>query len=169
MEIVDLYDENRNLLGRTRNRADKLADGEYIIVVGIWVFDSQNRILLTKRAPTKSYAPNLWENTGGHVQSGEPSKAAVVRELEEETGIVVTEDEIGYIGSIKVKPFFGDNYYVRKDFPAGAVRLQEGETCDAKWVTLEEFDAMAENGALAPSVVNHLRPIRDAFDKALLG
>ena len=167
MELVDLYNENRTPLGRTHNRANKLAPDEFIIVVGIWIFNSKNEILLTKRHPNKSYAPNLWENTGGHVSAGETSIAAVVRELREETGVIAEEDEVHYIGSVKVPPFFGDNYYVRKDFPASDIVLQEGETCDAKWVTYDEFINMIATEELAPSVAAHLKPIREELEKAL--
>ena len=80
MEYVDLYDENRVPLGRTRARKEPGRPGEFYVVVGIWVFDGRGNILLTKRHPDKKYAPNLWENTGGHVMAGETSAAAVVRE-----------------------------------------------------------------------------------------
>ena len=167
MEYVDLYDENRVPLGRTHLRKDKVAPGEYYVAVGIWVFGSGREILLTKRHPNKRFAPNLWENTGGHVMAGERSEAAIVRELYEETGIRADERELRFIGSVKVPPFFGDNYVLYRDMPASEVVLQPGETCDAKWVTLAEFNRMAEEGELAPSVVEHLKPIRDAWEKAL--
>lgn len=169
MEYCDLYDENHNPLGRVHNRKEKLNPGEFITVTGIWIFDSSNRIFLTKRDPSKSYAPNLWENTGGHVMAGETSAAAVVRELKEETGIEVTEEELGYIGSARVWHFFSDNFYIRKDFPASRVKLQEGETCDAKWVTYDEFLRMTDAGEVAPSVAEHLDPMRESFEIALLG
>lgn len=168
-ELLDLYDENRVLIRKGQKRTDKLAPGEFVLVVGIWIFNSRNEILLTKRHPDKKYAPNLWENTGGHVMSGESSTAAVVRELQEETGIAVKEDEIHFIGSIKFPPFFGDNYFVRKDISISEIVLQEGETADAKWINYEEFLHMADTGEIAPSVTNHLKPIQGAFEAALKG
>ena len=166
-ELVDLYDSNRTPLGRTHDRANKLADGEFIIVVGIWIFNSKNEILLTKRHPNKKFAPNLWENTGGHVSAGETSVAAVVRELREETGIIAEMDEVIYLGTAKVPPFFGDNYYVRKDISLSDVTLQDGETVDVKWVSYTEFERMISNGELAPSVAVHLAPFKDKFESAL--
>lgn len=87
MEIWDLYDESRRPLGRTARRDEPLQPGEYHVVVGIWVFDGKGHILLTRRDASKRYMPGKWENTGGHVVSGEDSRAAAARELWEETGI----------------------------------------------------------------------------------
>jgi 8-oxo-dGTP pyrophosphatase MutT (NUDIX family) len=168
-EFCDLYDENRNPLGRVHNRADEMRPGEFINVVGVWVFNSQNHIMLTKRHPDKKPAPNLWENTGGYVMSGETGKAAAVRELREETGIAVTEDELRYIGSEKIHPFFNDDYFIRKDLSLADIILQEGETSDVKWVTYEEFLKMSERGELAPFIMKFFMPIRDKFLEALSG
>lgn len=161
-EYLDVYDKNRKLL-RRQARGEKLSQDEFILVVGIWVINDRNEILLTKRHPDKSYAPNLWENTGGHVQSGESSIEAVLRELREETGITAEEENVEFIGSICVPPFFGDNYFVRKNVSLSDVMLQPGETCDVQYVTYEQFSQMAASGELAPSVVNHLKPLEAQF------
>ena len=58
-EYCDLYDENRNIVGKVNYREYKLGPGEYLLAVGIWVFNSRNEILLTKRHPDKNFAPNL--------------------------------------------------------------------------------------------------------------
>lgn len=48
---------------------------------------ARGHILLTRRDASKRYMPGKWENTGGHVVSGEDSPTAAARELAEETGI----------------------------------------------------------------------------------
>ncbi|KAI0527918.1 NUDIX hydrolase domain-like protein [Xylaria bambusicola] len=49
-------------------------------------------ILLLKRAPHEPYFPNVFELPSGKVDPGDPSlKAALVREVHEETGLNVTE------------------------------------------------------------------------------
>jgi len=162
-EYIDIYDKNRRLVRTRQERGVKLREGEFIVVVGIWVINDKNEILLTKRHPDKSYAPNLWENTGGHMQSGENSIDAVLRELLEETGIAAEKENVEFIGSICIPPFFGDNYFVRKNAPLSEVKLQPGETSDMRYVTYEDFRRMADSGELAPSVVNHLKPIQAQF------
>ena len=106
MELTDIYNKNWEKTGRVidcHDRSVKLSDEEYILVIGCWVFNSKKQILLTKRSPEKSFAPNLWENTGGHAETGETGPEAIVRELVEETGIVAKPEEMIEIGRA-VKP-----------------------------------------------------------------
>lgn len=168
MEWVTVYNEDREMI-RTQERGKALAPGEYLVAVGIWVVDSQKRLLVTKRSPVKKFAPGLWENTGGHLQSGETPVQAVLRELWEETGITAQPEDTVFLGSVKSGPYFGDNYCVRMDFPVEQVRLQPGETCDAKWITWAEFQEMAARGEFAPSVLSHLEQYKENFYKVLEG
>ena len=163
MEYLDLFDKNRNPLGRMVERKALLSKDEYILAVGIWVVNSRNEILVTQRALTKSFMPGKWENTGGHVMAGEDAVSAVIRELREETGLIAIPQDIEYLGTATVWPYFGDNYCVRMDLDIRQIVLCEDETIDAKWVSLPEFKQMVESGELAISVVEHMAAYRDAF------
>lgn len=167
MERCDLYDENRNPLGRTKGRKEALAPGEYKVAVGLWIFNKNGEILLTQRSPQKSFMPNAWENTSGHVAAGETSLEAAVRELEEETGIQAAPEALRYLGTAKVPPYFGDNYALIWDRPAGVVRLREGETVDAQWVPYPRFLEMARLGMIGSAVISHLAHYQDAFLQAM--
>ena len=46
----------------------------------VWVYDGEGNLLLTRRAPGKSYA-GTWENSGGVAKAGETSLQAIRREL----------------------------------------------------------------------------------------
>ena len=50
-----------------------------------------NRILLGKRAAHRRAYPNCWDVVGGKVEEGETVDAALVRELNEELGIVLVK------------------------------------------------------------------------------
>ncbi len=163
MELWDLYDIDRNPLGRTHQRGTPGVRGEYHVVVSIWTVDSQNRVLLTLRDSAKESFPDHWENTGGSVLSGESSISAAVRELEEETGILAREDELVLVGSEITRDSFVDHYLLRRDLSLGDVRLQPGETADAKWVTLDELDAMIADLSLAKPIGDQFNGIRERF------
>ncbi len=47
-----------------------------------------HRILLGKRAAERAFYPDVWDVFGGHVEPGESLEQALVRELNEELGIV---------------------------------------------------------------------------------
>jgi len=169
MEYCDIYDEHKKPLGIIRARKDNLLPGEFKLAVGVWVINENRELLLTKRHPNKNFAPNLWENTGGHVMAGERVTTSAVRELEEEIGIAAKEEELIYIGCAKVSPYFGENYALHREVPVEEVILQEGETCEAKWVTYEEFHNMIHAKELSPATVEHFSFIRNAFETILLG
>ena len=141
--------------------------GTYHIAVGIWTVNHQNQILLTLRAPEKPDWPNMWENTAGSVLSGETSRQGAVRELFEETGIRVTEEELFLLGTERTRNTIGDCYIVRKTVPLKEIVFQKGETCDARWVSLEELDQMIAAGEVAPPVSGRLSRIRKCFEAYL--
>ncbi|WP_322199483.1 NUDIX hydrolase [Acutalibacter intestini] len=163
MEQIDIYDKNGVPTGAVRDKDAPLGPEEYRMAVGIWIVDKSGRIFLTRRSLKKKYAPGKWENPAGHVRAGEPPVHAVVRELHEETGLAVTEEQITLLGSSCFWPYLGRDYGVRMEVELDQVRFQKGETCGARWASFAEFVQMAREGAFAPSLTDHLQDYREAF------
>lgn len=169
IEYRELYDENRRPLGRTIAAGEKVPKGAFVVAVGMWIVNSRHEILLTQRSPEKRFAPGKWENTSGHLQAGETCEQAIIRELREETGIEAAPEDIRYLGTAKAAPYFGDNYCVYKDVELDLLRFQPGETCGAKWVTLEELERMMRDGETSPSMGSHMESYREALYRAVRG
>ncbi len=165
MELIDIYDKDGCLTGAVRDKEAPLASEEYRMAVGMWIVDKGGRIFLTRRSMEKKYAPGKWENPAGHVQAGETPIHAVIRELQEETGLTVSESQISLLGCSCSWPYLGRDFGVHMDVDLSQVRFQKGETCDAKWVGFHEFAAMAREGEFAPSLTNHMKEYREAFLK----
>ena len=138
MEYNDIYDKHRNLTGRVHLRGTRWEPGEYGLVVCVWVYDGNGKILLTKRAPEKSF-PGTWENSGGAAKKGETSRQAITRELFEETGIRASEDEFELIATEQEGNMHYDHYCLHRTTPLEQIVLQPGETSDARWATFEEI------------------------------
>ena len=68
--------------------ADAQRDGVQQLVVGA-VIDDDGRVLLLRR-PGDDFMGGIWELPSGKVEPGETLEQAVVREVEEETGLQVT-------------------------------------------------------------------------------
>lgn len=141
MEYNDVYDENRHLTGRVHRRGSAWKPGEYGLVACVWVYDGNGRLLMTRRAPGKSFA-GTWENSGGAARAGENSLQAIVRELREETGILAEETEFRLFDTDRDAHTFYDFYCLRREVPLEQIVLQPGETDGAKWVTFEQIHAM---------------------------
>ena len=145
MELNDIYDRNRKPTGKTHRRGTPWRKGEYGLVVCVWVYDGRGRVLLTRRAPEKSFA-GTWENSGGAAQAGETSLQAIVRELREETGIQAKPEEFTLLCTDRDKNCFFDFYCLRRDIPVAQIVLQPGETDMAKWVTSTDIRQMIDRG-----------------------
>ena len=159
MEYFDLYDEQRNALGRIHRRGDALPPGTYHIVCEVWTVNGLGSALLTRRDERKMPYPGLWENTGGAVLAGEDSRQGAVRELMEETGIRAEPGELTLQGSIRVGSVFVDAYLLRRNVALSELTLQPGETVDARWATLQEIREMWDRGELAFRTWERLRLI----------
>lgn len=149
-EYWDLYDGNRVSLNRTHLRGVPLNSGEYHIVIEIWVL-TKDGIIITKRKEDKPYG-NLWEGTGGSILSGETSLEGAKRELLEEIGLDVDEDELKLFYSIKSNTSFKDFYYVRKNVNIDELVLQEEEVSDAKIVSFDELMVMWNQKLMVPTL-----------------
>ena len=75
-------------LGAPFKRPD--GEAETVLVVAVALVDIDGRVLIAKRPEGKALA-GLWEFPGGKVQDGELPETALVRELQEELGIDITE------------------------------------------------------------------------------
>ncbi len=63
---------------------------ETVLVVAVALVDPDGRVLIAKRPEGKAMV-GLWEFPGGKVRDGELPEEALVRELDEELGIDITE------------------------------------------------------------------------------
>lgn len=155
-EILDLYDKDGNRTGETIVRGTKIPEGRHVLLVSIVTVNGKGEILLTKRAPGKTYE-GCWEVTGGCVQSGETAVHGAVRELSEETGIRAAADELECRGQRTGKDFIHEFYLLRKDVPLSGLTLRADETDAAEWVQPEEYLRLAEQYKTIPLGVSLLQ------------
>ena len=116
------------------------------------VMDGSERVLVQERLPKPS---NPWSGLtfpGGHVELGETVVASVIREVQEETGLTVSNlQNCGYIQWYN--PVKQSQYFVflfkTSTFSGELTGSVEGSV---KWMTLEEMFA----GKLAPNMTQYL-------------
>lgn len=149
MELWDIYDENGNPTGRTRERGAPQAPGEYHLAVTITVVNSGNEVLCTLRSMEKPNMPGVWESPGGGVLAGETSLEGALRELMEETGIPARPEELIFLsrrksdGGFGGEGFFMDVYGLKRDVPVDRLILQPHEVDGARWVQIDEWEQKA--------------------------
>jgi len=150
-EKIDVYNKEKQKTGKVieRKQGVQLKNDEYIISVQCWILNLKKEILLTKRKSSKING-GIWEPTGGIVISGENSIQAIKRELYEEIGIEVSENEISLLKEIIDEKnevnFFRDIYILKKDISINELVFNDGEVVDAKYVSIAEFERMLDSG-----------------------
>ena len=155
-ELNDIYDQDRNLTGKVHRRGTAWQNGEYGLVVCVWVYDGRGHFLLTRRAPGKSFA-GTWENSGGAAKAGETSLQAIARELYEETGIRASEADFEYLDTDKDRNMFFDHYCLKHRVSLKDLTLQEGETDDAMWASYGKIHWMIRTGKICKIIGSQFR------------
>ena len=156
MEFNDIYDENRNLTGKVHKRGTPWAPGEYGVVVCVWVYDGVGHFLLTRRARGKSFS-GTWENSGGAVQAGESSRAAVARELFEETGIKADPEEFELLDTDRDRNMFYDHYCLKRRVKLKDIVLLPGETDDVMWASFGKIHWMIRTGKISKIIAHQFQ------------
>ncbi|ERI91074.1 hydrolase, NUDIX family [Clostridiales bacterium oral taxon 876 str. F0540] len=160
IEYWDIYDESKNKTGQLHQRGLELEDGQYHLVVAIWIRNKNNEILLTKRNPRKLWG-DYWECTGGAVIAGEDSIIGAKREVFEEIGIEIIQESLKFLGTTMHKTWFTDTYLLEEDILLSNLKLQSEEVIDVKWVNFDEFNSMCMKDLIVPVVLEQFKHFRN--------
>jgi len=145
-EMWDVLDENGNRTGRLCERGP-MNQGEYHLIVHVWVMNSKNEFLISKRTSDKQPYPNMWECTGGSAVAGDDSITTALKEVQEELGIVL-EPKNGQLFKRYTRTFengsgdFNDIWIFRQEVDLSCVTFQANETCDAMFADKAKIEHM---------------------------
>ena len=110
--------------------------------VGVYIFNKNDQLLLGLRQG--SHDSGTWCPPGGHLEFGESNEQAAIREVKEETGLIISTDDI-YFENI-TNDFYPDinKHYITlhlfcKKYK-GEPKVMEPEKCVAwKWFDLNDL------------------------------
>lgn len=159
MELLDLYDKELKLTGKTIERGQPIPYGFQIPIVAVIVHNDENQFLIQKVAARKG---NYYATTAGHVQSGETDFArAMLRELEEEIGLTATKNELELVKIRRYEYKFTFLYLMRSNVSVEQLRLQPDEVEFVKWMSLDEIEELCQQGLFNRT---HYRLLRDCVE-----
>ena len=149
MSVCDILDEKGNLTGKTANISQIHDKNYYHKSAHVWIYN-ENKLLLQKRSPYVRCCPNCYEvSSSGHLDAGENSIEAAMRETKEELGIELNKEDFKLLFSILVNETnnqeFRDVYLVTKKVKLNSKYYINKEVSDIKWITLKEFENIVAN------------------------
>lgn len=99
-ELIDILTSDGKPTGKTALKSEAHKNGWFHATVHIWLYTADKKILLQQRAFTKKVFPGLWDiSVAGHIAAGEDILTAAKREVFEELGLPITEEELFKIGT----------------------------------------------------------------------
>ena len=162
-EKVDLFDRNDRPLGSSAAKRQAHEQGWWHRSAHVWIYDSRGRILMQKRSPAKEAFPGLWDiSVAGHVSAGETPLQGALREMREEIGLSVPEEDLRYLTTIHMEYPYPERgwvnrehcyvYLLRRDLDPDALVLQAEEVSQVRFFSMDEFSllTLAERGVAVP-------------------
>lgn len=136
-ELFDVLDESGFRQGPPRERAEVHAEGLVHRAIHVWLFDAAGQVLIQRRGTDVDHMPGyISPSTGGHVDAGEPSQVAAIRETFEETGLTLAPGQLVYLFShrndVTVEADyrdhqFNDVYFAQLDFGLDDLVVEPGK------------------------------------------
>lgn len=159
MEMLDIIDIKGNKTNLQEDRKIVHKKGLLHHASGV-VFIRKNKnsyeILSQQRSFNKDKNAGLWDmSASGHVPSNESPLNSLLREIEEELGINVTEQELFLLGKFwrnetYSKDFIENEldyiYVCEKDLPINKITIQKEEVEDVQWISTDNFKILLNNG-----------------------
>lgn len=162
MELWDLVDSNRNKIGKKHFRGNKLFPGEYHEAVHIWFKSSEGKYLVQQRSFSKNIGPGGWAITGGAIVAGETSIIGAIREVKEEIGVKLTEDDLNLMfvcEPCENSNAFSDVYLVEKDIDIESCILDKDEVEKVAYLSKDEIFKMVDVGIFYNYGINYFKTV----------
>ena len=153
-ELIDIFDQNNNLLNESKLRSVVHKIGLWHRTVHICIYNSKGEILIQLRSNQKESFPGLWDvSVAGHIGAGEEAVISALREIEEEIGLQVKEEDLEFFKIRKVKGTFGtminrEFYYIylmKFDGDINSLKLQKNEVDAVRFLSLDKIEEDLKN------------------------
>jgi len=148
-EWIDVLDEHGAETGIVKDKRDVHRDGDWHRAAHLWIACG-DRVLLQRRALVKDAWPGLWDiSVAGHVNAGERTIDAAMRETAEELGLRVTASDLEFLGQVRyrcvVREGFIENevhevHLLRRDVDVASLVLDPAEVAEVRWVPLRDLE-----------------------------
>ena len=148
MELLDVYDSLGNKTGRVVERGTKdesFNDNEHIAVAIIYIENDKGEFLIQKTSKEKG---GHYSSTGGHINHGEDAFSTIVREVKEELGVDISNDNIISLGHICVDFPVRFMFYLKKNINLNDITLQKNEVESVSYMSVDKIKDILDKGMM---------------------
>lgn len=152
MEYVDLYDNLGQRCDLTVGKDEVHRKALVHRGVCVWIMNSKDEILLQTRSSHVMFPNMLDISFSGHIQAGESSLEAAIREGREELGIELDQDKLQYLFTCREYGGFDgyfeneidDVFLYRADIPVEAYTFCDDEVQAVSYISVDALKKMVD-------------------------
>ncbi len=148
MELLDVYTSNGEKTGKVVERGTKdeaFGEDEHIGVAIIYIENSEGKFLMQLTSKEKG---NIYSATGGHIDHGETPKETIIREVKEEIGLDISNENVIDLGHICVDFPVRFIFYLKKDININDLVLDKSEVESMHYLTKENLRKVIDEGKM---------------------
>lgn len=149
-EWIDILTRTGEPTSKSCSKQDAHQNGYFHGTVHIWFYTKKGEVLLQLRNAKKINFPSLWDvSVAGHISKGETEIQAAIREVKEEIGTNISENDLQKIGVHKsmhthktdyIDNEFNSIFISELTTPTKHLTLQEEEVTNVKLIDLPDFE-----------------------------
>ena len=176
-ELIDILNKEGKPTGQTAFKSEIHSKGYYHNTAHVWFYNSDGKILLAQRASTKTLHPLLWDvSVAGHIDAGESVERGAIREIKEEIGLTISENDLQKIGIFLcfqsyengiVDNEFHHTYIIELKVGIHYLIPQEGEVENLKLMSFQEFSNIIDHIGMNHHLVSSNKPYYQFVLKAI--
>ena len=161
MELLQVFDDNKNMLNEyvERDKKLELPEGKYFMIILLFIQNNEGKFLIQKTSKEKG---SVYAVTGGHVTYKDDALTTCIKEAEEELGLTLTKDELEEIDVLKYDVGYITVYYLKKDIDINTLQLQKEEVESVSWMSIEEINTLIKENKLRKG---NIEPFKKVLEK----
>lgn len=150
MELIEIVDKDGNFTGQIIDKEEAHDKNLLHNEVAVFIVNNKKQVLLERRSANKRFNPNKWALCAGHVDAGESLESAALRELKEEVGIDISQNDLMPFAERKFTIRDSNShityfYYTKSNLNEEDFIIQQEELSEVRWFDIDEVIEMIKN------------------------
>lgn len=142
---IPIVNEQDEIIGH-KDPDERDLMNEITRIMGVWILNENNKVLIAKRSKNKKSLPNLWSHSvAGSVEEGESYEFNALKEIGEELGVNISDLTPGPKHRMTTKHAYFCQWFIVKIPSNTKFILQESEVDEIKWISIKELKEWYKN------------------------